>query len=468
MSLRFRQGLNPRHAVLVSLRLKPILLLLTLLCLSVYLSYALFIAWFKFEFGRADMELIRQESVATAQATGQLLPPTFSTRPLSHSQQLWVHQALGDLVQKNINIIAVMLIDTNRRVRDYRFAPGATILGQLAATGRFFWYDESTILSTLVREHPTLKSMRVEILNRNGTPAGWLSLIIDRNMSQEAVRLAASRMTRRLALLMVALTLIIALAALIIRRQQRLTQNLIRQRNEAERLAYVGALAAGLAHEIRNPLNALAMQLELLEEDVLDDSPQMVTPRIQRIRKGLGNVERTVHDFLNYATPIRQQPSLVDLTEVVEPVCVEIRAHPEQLPVELECLVVPGLRAWCDPHALRQILSNLLHNGLQAQHRGPFPRRLRVEAARNGPWIDLLVDDAGPGISGEARDKVFDCFFTTHSEGTGLGLPIARRLAEMNGGALELMPEPSPLGGARFCLHLPARPSRRGLDSTWP
>jgi two-component system sensor histidine kinase PilS (NtrC family) len=194
----------------------------------------------------------------------------------------------------------------------------------------------------------------------------------------------------------------------------------------------------------------------------------MVAPRIQRIRKGLGNVERTVHDFLNYATPIRQQPSLVDLTEVVEPVCAEIRAQPDQLPVELECLVVPGLHAWCDPHALRQILSNLLNNGLQAQHRGALPRRLRVEAARNGAWIDLLVDDAGPGVAGEAHHKIFDCFFTTHSEGTGLGLPIARRLAEMNGGGLELMAEPSPLGGARFRLHLPARPHRRGLDSGQP
>ena len=110
----------------------------------------------------------------------------------------------------------------------------------------------------------------------------------------------------------------------------------------------------------------------------------------------------------------------------------------------------------------------MLNNGLQAQRRGPLPRRLRVEAARNGAWIDLLVDDAGPGVSGEARDKVFDCFFSTHSEGTGLGLPIARRLAEMNGGALDLMPEPSPLGGARFCLRLPARPRRRVVDSRRP
>jgi signal transduction histidine kinase len=266
----------------------------------------------------------------------------------------------------------------------------------------------------------------------------------------------------RMALLQLALSLIIVLAVLVIRRQRDETNKLKRQSSEAVRLGYVGTLAAGLAHEIRNPLNALAMQLELLEEDVSDGTPQTISPRLQRIRKGLGGVERTVHDFLTYATPGRQRPQVIELAPVIEPVCAEFRES-DLGPVDVECNLPAGLMAWCDPHALRQILSNLMTNALRAQRNPERPRRLRLDAARNGPWIDIIVEDAGTGVPDDIRDRLFEVFYTTSSDGTGLGLPIARRLAEMNGGELDLLDERSALGGARFRLRLWAKPHQRRL-----
>jgi signal transduction histidine kinase len=209
------------------------------------------------------------------------------------------------------------------------------------------------------------------------------------------------------------------------------------------------------------------MQLELLEEDVGDGESQLVSPRLQRIRKGLAGVERTVHDFLNYATPNQQKPSLVELAEVIQPSCAGLRES-AQVPLKMECTVAPGLKAWCDPHALRQILGNLFINAVRAQKGREATPSLRVEAVRNGAWIDILVDDAGPGVPPEHRQHIFDAFYTTHSEGTGLGLPIGRRLAEMNGGRLELASEPSPLGGARFILRLAARPAVRKPGKVQP
>jgi two-component system sensor histidine kinase HydH len=261
---------------------------------------------------------------------------------------------------------------------------------------------------------------------------------------------------------MAPVTLLIVLAFLIIRRQRRQARLLITQRNKAEQLAYVGTLAAGLAHEIRNPINALAMQLELLEEDMADSVQQKMVPRLTRIRTGLAGVERTVHDFLTFATPDRQKPKLVELDSLTGALCTRFIEGREQEHIEIQRLIPPGLEAWCDPHGLRQILDNLISNGLRAQRGRPGPPVLRIEASRNGPWVEVLVDDAGPGVPPELREKIFDCFFTTLPEGTGLGLPIARRLAEMNRGELSLDPKPSPLGGCRFRLQLSARPLRGG------
>jgi signal transduction histidine kinase len=171
-----------------------------------------------------------------------------------------------------------------------------------------------------------------------------------------------------------------------------------------------------------------------------------------------------VHDFLTYATPGKQQPQMIELSRAIGSLCSEISQHTTEPQIEIECLAAPGLLAWCDSHALRQIMGNLISNALRVQKKRPGAGKLRIEAARSGPWVDITVEDAGPGVPAEQRERIFDCFFTTQSEGTGLGLPIARRLSEMNGGTLTLQPEASPLGGARFRLRLSSRPLRLPYD----
>lgn len=237
--------------------------------------------------------------------------------------------------------------------------------------------------------------------------------------------------------------------------QQRVARQLRHERDRAEHLAYVGTLAAGLAHEIRNPINALAMQLEMLEEDMEREPTRSTAGRIHRIRDSLVGIERTVSEFLTYATPGQQKPSLVDLESQLSVICDEFRDTCVRGQGMLECRIPPGLHAWCDVNALRQIMGNLLSNGWRAQT--GEERRLRVEASRDGEWTVIAVEDAGPGVPEELRQSIFECFFSTSSDGTGLGLPIAQRLAEMNRGRLDLDAQRSMLGGARFVLRLPSK-----------
>ncbi len=256
-------------------------------------------------------------------------------------------------------------------------------------------------------------------------------------------------------------------------RQKRTADRLRRQRDEAERMAYVGTLASGLAHEIRNPINALAMQLEMIEEDMEERAapgfqgepgvgeisvgqpkgPSFVA-RLRSIRDGLSRLERSVQDFLTFARPGDQKPSTVWLYNIIHELFEETEASNPGRTLDLSHTVQPRLALWCDVHALRQIIGNLLSNAVRIQM-GRNQCIVRIEARRQNRTIVILVDDAGPGVSVQNRERIFECFFTTHPGGSGLGLAIARRLTEMNGGELKSLEGGSSLGGARFSLTLP-------------
>lgn len=435
--------------------------------------YLLSIKWIKVEFSRAVSELSQKEAQRTSKAIVENLKQTLSSGDLTQSAQDSVTRNLSDLIRQNsnVNVVGVIISDALGHIDRVTLLPQATKSPTLhsleQANPTLRGYSEAAVLNALAREAPNIQPISTSNLTvtRNGVPVAWgLTLLADRTIPTDAMNMAIANMTGWLTMLLGAIIVLVALAGLLIRRQQRIARRVYEQRSEVERLAYVGTLAAGLAHEIRNPLNALTMQLELLEEDVGEGAPQLVAPRLHHIRKGLAGVERTVHDFLTYATPGTQQPRMVELDSIIGPLCDEAIQIAPEVQVRMECAVPGNLQAWCDPHALRQILGNLISNALRAQKKKDGSGQLRVEASRLGPWIDILVDDAGPGVPEGQRCRIFDAFFTTTSDGTGLGLPIARRLTEMNGGQLTLLPETSPLGGARFRLRLSANPLATVMD----
>jgi signal transduction histidine kinase len=228
------------------------------------------------------------------------------------------------------------------------------------------------------------------------------------------------------------------------------------QAAEAERMATIGTLAAGLAHEIRNPLNSLSLNMQMLEEDLVGD-PRLGTRRVLAITRGeIGRLERLVTDFLAYARPRpleRRRLLAVSLLEHARDLLAG-QAAAERIQLRVEDLA-PGAWLEVDPQQVSQLLLNLTQNAFFAchEHERCRPGRVVLRARRVEGQVALEVEDNGVGIAEADREKVFEVFYSTRKGGTGLGLAIARRIATSHGGDLEV--ESTPNEGTVMRLWLP-------------
>jgi len=228
---------------------------------------------------------------------------------------------------------------------------------------------------------------------------------------------------------------------------------------EAESLAMMGRLTAGLAHEIRNPLNAAKLQLDVLRRNasaVRDDSTRRkIERRTNIVQDELKRLSLLLDDFLNLARTQRFSPERCDACELVLEV-LELR-RPEIESQGVELLADPELRPDCELLAerdrLKQVVNNLLTNAVEAVAEVEKPC-IRLEGRRREDdcW-ELSVVDNGPGVSKEVADRAFESFVTTKEAGTGLGLAIVQRIVELHGGGASLSAEPS--GGTRASFWIP-------------
>jgi signal transduction histidine kinase len=242
-----------------------------------------------------------------------------------------------------------------------------------------------------------------------------------------------------------------------------------RRMHERDRLAALGQMAAGLAHEIKNPLGAIKGAAQLLGEDhagtTIDPSSREF---IGIILEEVERLDRVVGSVLDYARPSRGNPLVVDVNAAVkrtiqllskerkEGVAFDVRLAEELTPIR------------ADPEQLRQVLINLVRNAVQAmggrgtvtittwQRRGWRPGWGGPNAGTD--WVEIVVRDEGPGIMPHVLENLFVPFFTTKIKGTGLGLAISQRLVESMGGRILVA---SQLGqGSTFSIVMPATPER--------
>ncbi len=209
------------------------------------------------------------------------------------------------------------------------------------------------------------------------------------------------------------------------------------------KLAALGRLTANIAHEIRNPLSAISHAAQLLREDVHHDSQTRLSEIIQNNAQRLN---RLVEEVLSLNRRDRLNPVAFD-TRALLAMIEELR-QTEEIPAGAVIVDMPdSVRFSFDPDHLRQILWNLLRNAWR------FSRKqagsLRLSLKKQGDQIQLILRDDGPGVSAEHQEKLFEPFFTTDAQGTGLGLFLARELAEANAAQLAYLPEN---GGAAFQL----------------
>ncbi|MBU1040562.1 MAG: DUF3365 domain-containing protein [Proteobacteria bacterium] len=221
-----------------------------------------------------------------------------------------------------------------------------------------------------------------------------------------------------------------------------------------ERLVAVGQLAAGLAHEINNPLGVILCYAELLRPALSGPGPQA---DLDVILRHTGQAQRVVRDLLDFARPRPASTGPSSAADVAASIIEVLRPRAKAAKVEVSLGAPPDLPLVCaGADALEHILSNLLLNALDVMPEGSGRVRVDIVAEPDGRFVRLTVSDNGPGIAEEHLDRVFDPFFTTKEvgKGTGLGLAVVYGLVHELGGALAV--ENTPEGGAAFTVRLPA------------
>jgi signal transduction histidine kinase len=228
---------------------------------------------------------------------------------------------------------------------------------------------------------------------------------------------------------------------------------------EAESLAVMGRLTAGLAHEVRNPLNAAKLQLDVLRRNAAGVEDASTRRKIERrtnlVQDELRRLSLLLDDFLNLARARRLDPVRCDagslLTEVVELRRPEIESQGIEFIDDIDCSPCELL---AERDRLKQVVNNLITNAVEAVAESRQPCIQIASRSDAGRW-EVGVTDNGPGISSEVAARAFESFVTTKDAGTGLGLAIVKRIVDLHGGQAALAPAPE--GGTRASFWIPSK-----------
>lgn len=224
-------------------------------------------------------------------------------------------------------------------------------------------------------------------------------------------------------------------------------------------MAYVGTLASGLAHEIRNPLNAMSINLQLAQEELAElngssKSSRQIGELLNRVGGEIQQLNETLTRFLEFALPTRESVTRFSLLELLEDL---LEVHRKEIEsCGITCLLHADTPIEsvieADKRLIFQALRNIFLNAIQAVTNCVRKTvEIRVECREKA--VCVMVSDSGPGIAREHMPYIFDAFYTTRKGGSGLGLAIAKKIVEEHGG--ELTAESEPGKGARFILSLP-------------
>ncbi len=221
---------------------------------------------------------------------------------------------------------------------------------------------------------------------------------------------------------------------------------------QSRALARLGEVATGVAHEMRNQLQTIELDLEAIRSSDGAD-PALTRHHADSAAQGFAELDGAVRGFLKIA---RVRPPVMrwtDVNQLLEEVGRALSLEAMTAGVRLELDLAPELpEAWIDPEILRQALLNLMRNSLEAMAGGEGDQ-IVIRSTRTATGLRLMLADNGPGMPAEMREKVFDAFYTTKAQGTGIGLTLVRQSVEMHGGRVWI--EPAEERGTRFVLEVP-------------
>ncbi len=230
-----------------------------------------------------------------------------------------------------------------------------------------------------------------------------------------------------------------------------------KQMERVDRLASVGEMSAGIAHEIKNPLAGISGAVTVLFDDFAEDDPRREV--VKKVLEQISRLDKAATDLLFFGRPGKPSFEFVDTNDILKKTMFFIRQHPEAKKISIVKEFTFDLPAvWVDAKQLQQVFFNLILNAIQAMEEGGI-LQLQTSLAEgpDGECVLVLIGDSGPGIAPEVLNKVFTPFFTTKTQGTGLGLAICRQLIEQQRGMIEIK---SRVGeGTQVLIYLPVRKS---------
>ncbi len=224
----------------------------------------------------------------------------------------------------------------------------------------------------------------------------------------------------------------------------------------SRRLAAVGRLTAGVGHEVKNPINAMVVHLELLRSklEAAGEGRSFLSGAQRHVEILAGEMERldrVVQTLADFTRPMELRIEEMNLSDVVEAVVELTSGEMEAHHVEFVCRLEDSVMVRADGEMLRQALLNLVLNGMQAM---PHGGALRIMVRQEKDTAVVEVEDQGEGIAPELMPRIFDLYFTTKAKGSGIGLAMTYRIVQMHGGAMDAASEPG--NGAVFTMRLPA------------
>ena len=235
-----------------------------------------------------------------------------------------------------------------------------------------------------------------------------------------------------------------------------------------DRMASLGILSSGIAHEIRNPLAGMKAMSETMRAELSPDSSHI--EYIDRILRQINRLDDLLKSFFSYANPLRPDPSVIHIRNIIKEVLplFQRKLHDEEITIN-QHFETELHRVFVDANQIEQVMFNLLLNAIDAMSGGGVltieakncdgftpvvDRRRRVQNALSNKFIEIKISDTGKGIPENIQDKIFNPFFTTKANGTGLGLAIVYKIVQNHGGKIELCSKENE--GTQFCIYLPA------------
>jgi len=236
--------------------------------------------------------------------------------------------------------------------------------------------------------------------------------------------------------------------------KKELEQYHFQQLERADRLASIGEMAAGIAHEIKNPLAGISAAVSIIRDDLESDDPRsgILTEVLQQVQR----LDKTVNDLLFFGKPSVPELACIDISYVIEKTLKFASQHRGVMHIERQLEFAPNLpTVYADGKQMQQVFLNLILNAFQAMNEGGTLTISTSLTTRQGrDYVRIDVADTGPGIPPQIQEKIFTPFFTTKAQGTGLGLPICHKLINLHDGFITVSNN-TPRGTV-FTIELPA------------